>query len=259
MACCNTRRGELPTDEASYVRYLDETIVHLSSLSMQGANADSECGRVRRAFASAPSKNSWIETHARSGESWKIRTAAVMLLEEAGIHDWATLSCVNRITDAEVKMLAKELVNLGGAVRGDALRQHVVLQALVRNGAAGANVPDTSATYIPAMSPSEWNTAVWDAIAIGNNSALPHEFKPIVDPVVGHLRELFGEDVIPAGIANRRLPPMGSARVSSASPKIPARRCAPQNACRASLRQPAHPCGPPQRCWTISPYHIPNC
>ena len=193
---------ELPTDEASYVRYLDETIVHLSSLSMQGANADSECGRVRREFASAPSKNSWIETHARSGESWKIRTAAVMLLEEAGIHDWATLSCVNRITDAEVKMLAKELVNLGGAVRGDALRQHVVLQALVRNGAAGANVPDTSATYIPAMSPSEWNTAVWDAIAIGKNSALPHEFKPIVDPVVGHLRELFGEDVIPAGIAN---------------------------------------------------------
>ena len=74
---------ELPTDEASYVRYLDETIVHLSSLSMQGANADSECGRVRREFASAPSKNSWIETHARSGESWKIRTAAVMLLEEA--------------------------------------------------------------------------------------------------------------------------------------------------------------------------------
>ena len=94
---------ELPTDEASYVRYLDETIVHLSSLSMQGANADSECGRVRREFASAPSKNSWIETHARSGKSWKIRTAAVMLLEEAGIHDWATLSCVNRITDAEVK------------------------------------------------------------------------------------------------------------------------------------------------------------
>ena len=194
---------ELPTDEASYVRYLDETIVHLSSLSMQGANADSECGRVRREFASAPSKNSWIETHARSGKSWKIRTAAVMLLEEAGIHDWATLSCVNRITDAEVKLLAKELVNLGGAVRGDALRQHVVLQALVRNGAAGANVPDTSATYIPAMSPSEWNTAVWNAIAIGKNSALPHEFKPIVDPVVGHLRELFGEDVIPAGIANK--------------------------------------------------------
>ena len=194
---------ELPTDEASYVRYLDETIVHLSSLSMQGANADSECARVRREFASAPSKNSWIETKARSGESWKVRTAAVMLLEEAGIHDWATLSCVNRITDAEVKMLAKELVNLGGAVRGDALRQHVVLQALVRNGAAGANVPDKSATYIPAMSPSEWNTAVWDAIAIGNNSALPHEFKPIVDPVVGHLRELFGEDVIPAGIANK--------------------------------------------------------
>ena len=183
--------------ELSFARRLEETILRLAAYQADDRSID-----VRTAFGAidgAAARNTWLDGLAAAADGgFKARTVAIMLLTEAGIGDWETLSLVNRVSDADALALAKGLVELNGGVRGDALRQNALLQTLAQRAQGGAEVPQNARATIPAFSPQQWNEAVRVAIIQGRPENLPHDIRALADEAPADLRRRFGAKFFPA-------------------------------------------------------------
>ena len=221
----------IPTgrSEAAYVRKLDEMLIRLTS----NRPLDRRGIEVRTAFGALPGRQArrdWIDGLGNDPDAgFKIRTAVVLMLTEAGIDDWETLSAVNRVDDAIARDFARSLVQLDGALRGDALRNDQAMQSLA-NLAAGEDaveVPQNQRATIPATSPQMWNEGIRNAIAGNEPENLPHDIKALLDEIPGHVRGLFGEDAI--GLHESGVTLIGSGGAHEVVPADLAERATPEN------------------------------
>lgn len=128
----------------------------------------------------------------------KARAIAVMLMSEAGIADWDTLSVVNRLSKDDAIAFARLLVSLGqGATAGD-IRNDIELQNLFAKARVAVDVGDGAAVCIPAASPAQLNTAASQLMF--TEYAFP-QFRTIVDELIAETRQIYGAQVMPEGAA----------------------------------------------------------
>ncbi len=190
-------RIETGLTEAAFIHKLEETLVRLKAIN----RTDSRSIDVRTAFGSlegAAARQNWLDGLAAAPDAgFKARTAAILMLTEAGIGDWETLSLVNRVSDANATAFAKGLAELDGRYRGDSLRGHHLLLSLAHQAAhGGADVAKDACATVPATSPQLWNKMVSDVLTDGIPAIVPHEFKALTDSTLKHLRSMFGSDAI---------------------------------------------------------------
>ncbi|MBR0055918.1 MAG: hypothetical protein IJP66_01185 [Kiritimatiellae bacterium] len=113
---------------------------------------------MRTAFGALPGRQARRDRLDGLGNApdagFKIRTAVVLMLTEAGIDDWETLSAINRVDDAIARDFARSLVQLDGTLRGDALRNDQAMQSLAHLAAGedAVEVPQNQRATIPATS-----------------------------------------------------------------------------------------------------------
>ncbi|MBP5671589.1 MAG: hypothetical protein J6X49_04300 [Victivallales bacterium] len=182
--------------ELAFIRKLEGIIIRLS----EDKNADARSVDVRTAFSalSTPAARlDWLNSLAGTPDAgFKVRTAFIQMLTEAGIDDWETLSVINRVNDEDALAAARSLVALNGRLRGDALRQDHMLVALSHLAENAVDVPENSRALVPATSPYQWNKTIRDAFRSGAIEKLPNEFKVLLDTVPAHLREMFGTEIV---------------------------------------------------------------
>ncbi len=221
----------IPTgrSEAAFVRKLDEMLIRLTSnrpLDRRGIEVRVEFG----ALADPVARRDWLNGLGNAPDAgFKIRTAVVLMLTEAGIDDWETLSAVNRVDDEVALGLAKSLAQLNGTLRGDALRNDQAMQALANLAAPehAANVPGNQCATIPATSPEMWNNGIRTAIAGDKPENLPHDIKALLDEIPGHVRGHFGEDAI--GLHESGVQLIGSGGAYQVVPTDLAERATPES------------------------------
>ena len=221
----------IPTgrSEAAFVRKLDEMLIRLTS----NRPLDRRGIEVRTAFGALPGRQArrdWLDGLGNAPDAgFKIRTAVVLMLTEAGIDDWETLSAINRVDDAIARDFARSLVQLDGALRGDALRndQAVLSLANLAAGEDAVDVPQNQRATIPATSPEMWNEGIRNAIAGNEPENLPHDIKALLDEIPGHARGLFGEDAI--GLHATGVQLIGSGGAHEVVPADLAERATPEN------------------------------
>ena len=191
----------IPTgrSEAAFVRRLEEMLVRLNAV--QGT--DERSIAVRTAFGAiegAAARRDWLDGLAGAPDAgFKVRTAVVLMLTDAGIDDYETLSLVNRVDDEDALAFARSLAALDGRFRGDALRGDQLLQSLAHLAADGHEVPEDARAAVPATSAKQWNAAIRQAINGNEPEKLPHDVRALLDALPGRLRDQFGPDFLDVG------------------------------------------------------------
>ena len=209
----------IPTgrSEAAFVRRLEEMLVRLNAV--QGT--DERSIAVRTAFGaieSAAARRDWLDGLAGAPDAgFKVRTAVVLMLTDAGIDDYETLSLVNRVDDEIAFGLARTLAALDGGLRGDALRGDQAMLSLAHLAADGVEVPQDACAAIPATSAKQWNAAIRQAISGNEPENLPHDVRALVDALPGRLRDQFGPDFLEVGETGTRF--IGSADSYEVAPE----------------------------------------
>ena len=209
----------IPTgrSEAAFVRRLEEMLVRLNAV--QGT--DERSIAVRTAFGaieSAAARRDWLDGLAGAPDAgFKVRTATILMLTEAGIDDYETLSLVNRVDDADALAFARSLAALDGRFRGDALRGDQLLQSLAHLAADGHEVPQDARAAVPATSAKQWNAAIRKAIGGNRPENLPHDVRALIDAIPGRLRDQFGPDFLAVGETGVRF--IGSADSYEVAPE----------------------------------------
>ena len=180
--------------EADAIRRLDDELIQLRSIHQPSNETLAVRGEFRRLPNAA--RSAWVANLANDPRGgFKARTIAVGLLFERGVSDWATLSLVNRISDAAAITLLSNLVDHSHGLRGDALRQSPAVAGLA--GQVNQQpIPDDRQAYIPALSPREANEAAINALKF-NENRLSHEMKTMRDGVLAGFRARFGEGAVP--------------------------------------------------------------
>ena len=185
--------------QEAFVRKLEETIVRLSAMN----ETDRRSIAVRAEFgalADPVARRDWLNGLGNAPDAgFKARTAVVQMLTEAGIDDWETLSCINRVDDATALDFARSLVQLNGSLRGDDLRNDQAMLALRHLAQNGPDVPKDARATIPATSPQQWNHAIRAAIVDHEPENLPHDVHALMDELADHLRGKFGRNIIRPG------------------------------------------------------------
>ena len=174
--------------EAAYADRLYEMIVRLED----SADADWLGLGVRNEYKAldAQGRSAWIDGLAtRPNPLAAARPVAVMLLQGKGVADYETLSLVNKLPIDRVVDLLKTLES------GEELT-HGQISSIMRQGVVEQD-GDVANTYLPAISPSQYNRGVRQFLT-GKSNYAPPGFKPFADAVIADLRSRFGEEIVPA-------------------------------------------------------------
>ncbi len=131
----------------------------------------------------------------------KARAIAVMLMSEAGITDWDTLSAVNRLSKDDAIAFVRLLVSLGADATADNIRNDIELQNLFAKARGAVNVGGGAAVCIPAASPAQFNTAASQLMF--TEYAFP-QFRTIADELIAETRQIYGAQVMPEGAATEK-------------------------------------------------------
>ena len=174
-------------DEAAWARKLEDMIVRLKGLA-----PDSRIISFREEFRalSPEGRSEWIAALPQNlgGEGWKVRTAVVALLQDAGIADYESLDLVNNLPDAAAKAF---LVNLSQLPQGASEAAVRDVLDLARN-LAGA--PAASKAYIPAGTVKDFN----EEVAMTFTSHCERRFgafKTLAADILADVRAIFGPDI----------------------------------------------------------------
>jgi len=165
----------------------------------------------------------------------RARAIGVMLLSEAGITDWDTLSVVNRLSKDDAIALAKRLVALAPNANAAALRNDADLQTLFAKEAV--KVGGGARVCIPAASPVQFNTA---AGALMYTDYVFPEFRSIIDEAIDEARQIYGTQAVPEGVRPNTV--LSSGVVSNAFPNSddPSIVRTTPDSFRAYIRRAAH-------------------
>ena len=174
-------------DEAAWARKLEDMIVRLKGLA-----PDAAVIRFRAEFRALPPEGraAWIAALPQNlgGEGWKVRTAVVALLQDAGVADYESLDLVNNLPDAAAKAF---LVNLSQLPQGASEAAVRDVLDLARNL---AGEPAASKAYIPAGTVKDFN----EEVAMTFTSYRERRFgafKTLAADLVADVRAIFGPDI----------------------------------------------------------------
>ena len=182
-------------NELEYARKLDDEIIRLR-YGLPPSQHDLD---VRAAFQSLgqAERLAWLANAGNTAASAsEVRTVAVMLLQERGVSDYATLSRLNQAPIAAVLGFVRQLVEAAPAQDGAAVRQ-MVLDALVPQINPQALPAAQEQAFIPATSPSLFNRAARELLCFRSGLGSPFEFQAFADETVALLRGRFGEAIVP--------------------------------------------------------------
>ncbi len=140
--------------ERDYVKELNETIAFLES---DNGRLHDETAEVLREFAAcqtAKERNDWISAQSRSPNgSRKLRTIAVKELYDHGIHDYQTLSLMNKLVKSVVASLLYNLVGTLARYNANQLRRSFELSTL--SAMVLKNIPKEEQVRLPVLPPAQ--------------------------------------------------------------------------------------------------------
>lgn len=221
---------KLGMSEAAYIEKLDNMILRLRSTFCPNDNILA----IRAEFLALKEPaalGSWLNglpgDHANGG--LKARTVAVLVMQERGITDSATLSLVNRISDADAIAFLSQLLSGGRALSEDSLRQSPMLSSFVNR--PPVNVPRDAQTHIPDLTAPQYNDLVYKGF-LNNPDDLPESFHKMACEVRDEVASRLGE---------KSLEPNGSLRAlldnNSLKAIFPTDGTTTQRVTPASIRQ----------------------
>ncbi len=202
----------LGMSEADYVGKLDDMIMRL-----RGPRVPKDrdiAAREEFKALDGPGRDEWLAKLMRApvaSVGAKARAVAVMILQERGIDDFETLSLVNSIGDDPAVTLVHTLLTDTSGLTGDKFRQSGLMGRFVA-WAEGhpAKVPDDSKAFIPALSPREFNEAIF--------KGLSNEPDTLPEPFAKMAREI--RDDVAASLGDAAVQPGGSLHDLAANPVL---------------------------------------
>lgn len=189
---------------AAILQRLEDVIARLTKNSWpsdveQGARTAFKAIGGETAEATRIARDSYLEgLRTQNDGDVKARAIAVMLMSEAGVTDWDTLSAVNRLSKDDAIAFVRLLVSLGPDATADDIRNDTELQNLFAKARVSANVGGGAAVCIPAASPAQFNITVSQLMF--TEYAFP-QFSTIVDELIAETRQIYGTQVMPEGKA----------------------------------------------------------
>ena len=181
--------------EIAFAKRLEDIIARLGSDDAAPTEDETAARKLFRGLGSQAERTTFLDgLRADASGARKARAVAVMLLNDAGISDWQTLSSVNRLSTDDVIALAKRLDSLGANLSEETVRADGDVQALMSK--PPVRVPDREKAYIPATSASQYNEAVREQIKNGPDLLFPG-YKEAMDDAIDEARRVFGEEVVP--------------------------------------------------------------
>ncbi len=122
--------------------------------------------------------------------SIKLRTAAVVLMQERGVHDFATLSRVNDMSISDIYVLAFQLsADHKHRIAGDALLGRL-------EECPHCNVEAEGQAYIPAFSPKECNAVFSDVLTSKDpQRVIPHDVAMMASECRAEAARHFGDGI----------------------------------------------------------------
>ena len=182
---------ETGMDEVAFVRKLEDAIVRL-----QGFGPDADTIRLRDTFRAVPREERprWIDDLVQDGGDktpYKVRTLCVALLQDAGVDDYESLSLPNRLPDAAVTSLLRNLAALPEAASAERARQCLDMARDLADDVVRRNQAD-----VPATSTRDFNDAVVSAFA-NYNERLFGEYRALASDVLADVRAVFGPAIVP--------------------------------------------------------------
>ena len=162
----------IPTglSEAAFARRLEEQILRLSGTKSRPVPVDLEVHSQFRSLATQEARQTFLDALAndpRRGQ--KARIAAIAILYERGVTDYATLNLANRLSDDDAIALARHLATLPENATAEAIANDAFLKALAEK--PPKPVKEADQAYVPALSNEDFNRGIKESFL--NNELLP--------------------------------------------------------------------------------------
>jgi hypothetical protein len=162
----------IPTglSEAAFARRLEEQILRLGGAKSRPVPADLEVHSQFRSLATQEARQTFLDALAndpRRGQ--KARIAAIAILYERGVTDYATLNLANRLSDDDAIALARHLATLPENATAGAIANDAFLKALAEK--PPKPVKEADQAYVPALSNEDFNRGIKESFL--NNKLLP--------------------------------------------------------------------------------------
>ena len=162
----------IPTglSEAAFARRLEEQILRLGGAKSRPVPADLEVHSQFRSLATQEARRTFLDALAndpRRGQ--KARIAAIAILYERGVTDYATLNLANRLSDDDAIALARHLATLPENATAGAIANDAFLKALAEK--PPKPVKEADQAYVPALSNEDFNRGIKESFL--NNKLLP--------------------------------------------------------------------------------------
>ena len=132
--------------------------------------ADLEVHSQFRSLATQEARQTFLDALAndpRRGQ--KARIAAIAILYERGVTDYATLNLANRLSDDDAIALARHLATLPEKATAGAIANDAFLKALAEK--PPKPVKEADQAYVPALSNEDFNRGIKESFL--NNKLLP--------------------------------------------------------------------------------------
>ena len=156
--------------EAAFAHRLEEQILRLGGAKSRPVPADLEVHSQFRSLATQEARQTFLDALAndpRRGQ--KARIAAIAILYERGVTDYATLNLANRLSDDDAIALARHLATLPENATAGAIANDAFLKALAEK--PPKPVKEADQAYVPALSNEDFNRGIKESFL--NNKLLP--------------------------------------------------------------------------------------
>ena len=200
IAKCEIEGGQQVTidtglSEVEFAERLENFIARLCG-GVSGPKADElEVVSRYRACKSRAEQQDFLNALPTEQEfGFKARALAVRCLYSRKVTDYATLSVVNRISDANAYALARSLLDMPGDATPEQLRANPLLVQLM--AAAPVKVKNIEQAYIPATSTAQFNNFVLDSFQNRPQNLLPR-YRDLAISVQNEVRDRLGEVAMP--------------------------------------------------------------
>ena len=200
IAKCEIEGGQQVTidtglSEVEFAERLENFIARLCG-GVSGPKADElEVVSRYRACKSRAEQQDFLNALPTEQEfGFKARALAVRCLYSRKVTDYATLSVVNRISDANAYALARSLLDMPGDATPEQSRANPLLVQLM--AAAPVKVKNIEQAYIPATSTAQFNNFVLDSFQNRPQNLLPR-YRDLAISVQNEVRDRLGEVAMP--------------------------------------------------------------
>lgn len=178
--------------EVDLVHKLEDIIVRLS-VEKAPAAGQLTVRNEFKALASPTERTVWAAGLTQNPQgAVKARVVAVMIMQDHGIGDEATLSVVNKLSDQDVITLVTGLAPMGDELTGAQLRESAALQFALASANPDRRLNESEMAYIPALSDERFNQEIANGLT-GASENLPFTYQFLLGTTAATMRARYGE------------------------------------------------------------------